>query len=177
MNKLSLTLAVVVVILLTSVAALAYTSSSNQFGSSPENIPSTSIQHTITPSPTLTSTPTPTPTATPTPDPAAEGSFGPQGYFRITSPTNTIYNSNNLTLNITGDAINQPLLMAYSIDRQERVPFSAVIRQARDWDMFFGRIDEYISLPPLTIGQHSITVFGTLSVNYTAQATVHFTVV
>lgn len=164
--------------MLTSVAALNYIQSSNQSGSNPEeNIPSTSALPTIGPSPTPTPTSTlaPTPTATSTPEPAAEGSFGPKGYFRITSPTNTRYDSNNLTLKITGEAINQPLTMAYSIDAQEKVLFSAVVRQEHDWDIFIGQIKESVPLPPLTNGAHSLTVFGTLSGN-SAQATVHFTV-
>jgi cytoskeletal protein RodZ len=174
LKKLSVTLAVVVAILLTSVTTLAYRQSFNQSQSNHEkNIPSVP---TLSPTPTPTLTPNPTPTTTPQPEPAAEGSFGPQGYFRIISPaTNTIYDSNNLTLTITGEAINQPLTMAYKIDGQERVPFSAVVRQEHAWDIFVGQIHESMSLPPLTSGTHSITVFGTLSSN-SAQATVHFTV-
>jgi hypothetical protein len=65
----------------------------------------------------------------PTLYPAAEGSFGPKGYFRITSLTSTCYDSVKLTLNITGEAINQPLTMAYSIDEQGHVLFSVVVIQ------------------------------------------------
>jgi hypothetical protein len=149
------------------------TSQSNQEGvaSTP-----TSLQQ---PLPSLNPTPkqtdiTPIPTASQTPYPAAEGSFGPKGYFRIASPLSTTY-ANNLSLIITGQAINQPLTMAYSIDGQERVPFPAVVQQLHDWDMFFGKISGSAALPALSSGSHHLTVYGTLS-GVSAQATVTFTV-
>jgi hypothetical protein len=131
---------------------------------------------TATSLPTQTATPSPKPTATPTPDPASEGSFGPKGYFRIVSPTrNDRYDGGNVTLVIKGEAINQPLFMAYSIDGQEKVLFAAVVKQAHGWDKFFGIIAASEPLPPLPSGPHTITVYGTL-VEVSAQATVHFTV-
>ncbi len=108
-------------------------------------------------------------------DEAAEGSFGPKGYFRIASPMSTTYSTDNLTLIITGEAINQPLVMGYGIDGQEQVLFSTVVRQEYEWDIFIGQICESIQLPPLNSGGHSITVFGILSGNW-AQATVSFTI-
>lgn len=129
----------------------------------------------IAPSPTPTSTTTPRINITPTPDPAAEGSFGPKGYFRITLPNNTTYNSGRLTLTITGEAINQSLSMAYNIDGKDNVPFYAVVSQEHEWDIFVGGIHTSVPLPPLASGAHRIMVFGTLSGNST-QATVHFTV-
>ncbi len=108
-------------------------------------------------------------------DEAAEGSFGPKGYFRIASPMSTTYSTDNLTLTITGEAINQPLVMGYSIDGQEQVLFSAVVRQEYKWDVFIGKIYESIQLPLLNSGAHRITVFGSLSGNW-AQATVSFTI-
>lgn len=163
-------------VLLTSITVLAYSELSNQSGFNPEeNTMSTSVSPTIAPSPTRTPTTTPTITVTPTPDPAAEGSFGPKGYFRITSPTNTTYNSNSLTLTITGEAINQPLSMTYNIYGKDIVPFSAVVSQEHEWDIFVERIYASVPLPALNSGAHRIMVFGTLSGN-SAQAIVHFTV-
>ena len=127
----------------------------------------------IAPSPTPAEEPTPILTATPTFDPATEGSFGPKGYFRISAPTSSIYDGSNVTLIITGEAVNQPLAMSYSIDGQECVPFTAVISQEHEWDIFVGQIHASIPLPPLTIGTHSITVYGSLS-GSSAQATIHF---
>ena len=176
MNKLSLTLVVAFAILLTSVAALAYSQLSYQSGLNPEeNTLSTSSSPTIAQSSTPTPTTTPTITVTATPDPAAEGAFGPKGYFRITSPTNTTYNSGSLTLTITGEVINQTLSMAYNIDGKDNVPFYIVVSQEHEWDIFVGGIHASVPLPPLTSDAHKIMVFGTLPGN-SAQATVHFNV-
>jgi hypothetical protein len=176
LKKLSLTLAVVFVALLTSMTVLAYSQLSNQSGLNlEENTASTSSSPPFDLSPPPNSTTTPTITVTATPDPAAEGSFGPKGYFRVTSPTNTTYNSGSLNLTITGEAINQPLLMAYNIDGKDNVPFCAVVSQEHEWDIFVGGIHASVPLPPLTSGVHRIMVFGSLSGN-SGQATVHFTV-
>ena len=68
--------------------------------------------------------------------------------------------------------------MSYSIDGQERVSIPAQVRQARDWDPFFGEIHESVALPPLASGYHSITVYGRLLVHdcEEAQTTVYFTI-
>ena len=131
---------------------------------------------TISPS-TLTPTPNPSPTlkVSQTPYPAPECSFGPKGYFRIISPTANC-DGNNLTLTITGEAINEPLTMTYSTDGKNPIPFSAVVKQEHDWDIFVGRIVGSTTLPPLSLGAHSITVYGTLS-GVSAQATTYFTCV
>ena len=126
--------------------------------------------------PTASPTLTPNPTATPTLDSAAEGSFGGKGYFRITSPTGDgLYDGGNLTLTIRGEAIDQSLTMAYSIDRQEKIPFGATVKQAHDWDKSFGIITVSEALPPLPSGLHTLTVYGYLA-NVSAQANVDFIV-
>lgn len=117
------------------------------------------------PYPTLTSTPNPTPTATPTLITYPEGSFGPRGYFRITSPTNQNNNTDKLTLSITGEVINRPLSMSYSIDGQEGIAFYAAVTQSHDWDLFLGTIQSTVDLPTLSTGTHTITVFGHCQVN------------
>ena len=68
--------------------------------------------------------------------------------------------------------------MAYSIDGQEKIPLHVEVKQARDWNPFIGVINESVTLPPLTRGSHSITVFGDLAVHgsHLSQATVYFTV-
>jgi hypothetical protein len=178
LNKLAVVLTMVVVISLISVAIVAYNQlfyqsqkyqEENQLRTS-SPIPSQS------PYPTLTSTPNPTPTATPTLITYPEGSFGPRGYFRITSPTNQNYNTDKLNLSITGEVINRPLSMSYSIDGQERVAFYAPVTQSNDWDPFLGTIKSTVALLPLSTGTHTITVFGTLSGKYSAQATAYFTI-
>jgi hypothetical protein len=168
----------VVVISLTSAAIVAYNQlfyQSQNFREINQTQASTPIPS-QSPNPTLTSTPNPKPTATPTSIAYPEGSFGPRGYFRITSPTNQNYNTDKLTLFITGEVINRPLSMSYSIDGQERVAFYATVTQSHDWDPFLGTIQSTVDLPPLSTGTHTITVFGTLSGEYTAQATAHFTI-
>jgi hypothetical protein len=167
-----------VVISLTSAAIVAYKQLFYQSQNSREKNPSRTASPipSQSPYPTLTSTPNSTPTTTPTLIPDPEGSFGPRGYFRITSPTNQNYNTDNLTLSITGEVINQPLSMSYSIDGQERIAFYAPVTQSHNWDPFLGTIKSTVDLPPLSTGTHTITVFGTLSGEYTAQATAYFTI-
>ena len=168
----------VVAISLTSAAIVAY----NQLFYQSQNFREINQTQTSTlipsqsPHPTLTTTPNPTPTTNPTLITYPEGSFGPRGYFRITSPTNQNYNTDKLTLAITGEVINRPLSMSYNIDGQERVAFYAPVTQSHDWDHFLGTIKSTVDLPPLPTGTHSITVFGTLSSEYSAQATTYFTI-
>jgi hypothetical protein len=130
---------------------------------------------TLQPIPTQTLTSTPLPTPSPTPNPATIGSFGPQGYFRIASPENLTYITNNLTLIIRGEAINQPLTMSYCVDEQRPVAISVAVQQEHDWDVFVGGIHASVALPSLTSGVHSITVYGTLC-GVSAESTVHFTI-
>jgi len=126
----------------------------------------------------LEATPTLTPKTTGTsfPETTAEGSFGPKGYFRIYSPTRgNFYDGGNFTLTIRGEAINQPLTMACSIDGQDKILFSAVVKQAREWDKFLGIITVSEALPPLPSGMHTLTVYGSLA-DVSDKATVDFTV-
>lgn len=167
----------VVVISLTSAAIVAYSQLFYQslYYRDENQSRTASPIPSLSPYPTHSSTPNPTPTATPTLITYPEGSFGPRGYFRITSPTNQNYNTDKLTLSITGEVINRPLSMSYSIDGQERIAFYAPVTQSHDWDPFLGTIKSTVDLPPLSTGTHTITVFGTLSGEYTAQATAYFT--
>lgn len=178
MNKIGVVLTVVVVISLTSVAIVAYNQLfyQSQYTREENQSRTSSPIPSLSPYPTLTSTPNSTPTATPTLITYPEGSFGPRGYFRITSPTNQNYNTDKLTLSISGEVINQPLSMSYSIDGQEGIAFYAAVTQSHDWDPFLGTIKSTVDLPPLSTGTHTITVFGTLSGEYNGQATAYFTI-
>jgi hypothetical protein len=112
---------------------------------------------------------------------AASASFGSFfGYFNITAPSNATYNSDVLSLNVTGSAAvasNVRLIMTYSIDGQEPLPLP-VMRWQQNPTPPAAAINGSIILPQLTNGAHSITVYGDLELNGThlAQATVYFTV-
>jgi len=165
-----------VAVLSGSLVGFVFNLSVNDISASPIMLPTTSTPSVVTSMPEATPTLTPKPTATPFPDTAAEGSFGPKGYFRISSPTRgNLCDGGNLTLTIRGEAINQPLTMAYSIDGQDKILLSAVVKQAREWDKFFGIITASETLPPLTSGMHTLTVYGSLA-DVFAKATVDFTV-
>ena len=169
----------VVIICLISAAIVAYNQlfcQSQYFRGENQSQTSTPIPS-QSPNPILTLTPNPTPTASPTLITFPEGSFGPIGYFRITSPTSQNYNTDKLTLSITGEVINRPLSMSYSIDGQERVAFYATVTQSHDWDPFLGTIKSTVDLPTLPTGTHTITVFGTLAGELNAQATAYFTII
>jgi hypothetical protein len=82
---------------------------------------------------------------------------------------------------VTGQVIvgsNVELRLTYSLDGQESLPFPIVIKQGHDWDLFTGVITGSITLPHLSEGSHSITVFGDLEAisPHLAQATVYFTI-
>ncbi len=183
MNKLILISALVMAALLTSLAAFAYTTLQQSQFSQKEN-PSLlpTMVPTPTPTPILTpsTTPTPTPATDPSYDPTKADSFGPLGCFYVTSPTDKIYDTKNLTLNISGSAIltnNVIIVMSYSLDGQVAVPISTQIRQIHNWDPI-GGFTSTVTLPPLTNGSHSITVNGNLEANgdHTAQVTINFTI-
>jgi hypothetical protein len=78
-------------------------------------------------------------------------------FFAITSPVNTTYSSNILSLNITGQVIrssNVELFMNYSIDGQESLLFP-VIEQPRSLnDQYMGIITGTITLQKLSEGIH-----------------------
>jgi hypothetical protein len=66
--------------------------------------------------------------------------------------------------------------MNYSLDGQESLPFPVVVQAQAG--TFIGVINGSVTLPQLSEGSHSITVFGDLEANgpHLAQATVYFTV-
>ncbi len=144
----------------------------------------------------VNSSPTPNPSPSPnapsqltSPSPSSISSLTtnalfdePLSFFAITSPVNTTYNSNILSLNITGQVIrasNIELFMNYSLDGQESLPFP-VIEQPRSLnDQYVGIITGTINLQKLSEGSHNITVFGDLKANdldHLAQAKVYFTI-
>ena len=111
----------------------------------------------------------------------AFASFGPLGYFNVTSPYSTTYNSNILNLNVIGKVIvgsNVKLLLNYSLDGQERIPIPSQTHPAHPNDPFIGAINASVILPELSEGSHSITVFGDLEANgpHLAQAAIYFTI-
>jgi hypothetical protein len=189
LNQLVILAGIVVVALLTSVTALAYSQSVNQVQyCQQENTPPTSTptaNPTASPSPTPTLAPTPTLTPSPTTavsppsDQSLYGTFdGPLGSFWISSPTNATYNTNTITLTIGGQTItasNVHLSIYYSVDGQEK---KAVNIETSNSNPFTGTFNGSVALPPLNSGAHSITVYGTLEANgaHLAQATVYFAV-
>jgi hypothetical protein len=180
MKKTALALPLIVVTMLTFSIAVAYYGSVNHPYQGENSSPTASP--TPTPSPSPTTTPTPTPTSSPSSSPTIGASFeGPLGIFGITSPSNKTYNSNTLTLDVTGQVIvgsNVELLITYSLDGQERLPIPIEIRPAHPGDPFIGAFNGSVTLAQLSEGSHSITVFGDLEANgpHLAQATVYFTV-
>ena len=179
MKRIALALTLAIVILLTSTAATAYYVSVNYSHQGENSLPTASPTPTTSPSPTTT--PTPTPTSNPSSSPTIGASFeGPLGGFGITSPSNKTYSSNTLTLYVTGQVIvgsNVELLMTYSLDRQERLPI-LIETQYGPGLTFVGVFNGSVTLPQLSEGSHSITVFGDLEANghHLAQATVYFTI-
>jgi hypothetical protein len=106
----------------------------------------------------------------------------PLSFFAITSPVNTTYNSDIITLNIGGQVIraaNIELFMNYSIDGQESLLFPVVEQPRSLNDQYVGIITGTINLEKLSEGSHIITVFGDLKANdldHLAQAIVYFTI-
>jgi hypothetical protein len=174
MKRKALALTFIVVTLLTFMMAVAYYGSGNHPYQGENSLP--------TASPSPTTTPTPTPTSSPSSSPTTSASFeGPLGVFGITSPSNTTYNFNTLTLCVTGQVIvgsNVELLMTYSLDGQERLPIPIETKPSGPGLNFVGVFNGSVTLPQLSEGSHSITVFGDLEANgpHLAQATVYFTV-
>jgi hypothetical protein len=68
--------------------------------------------------------------------------------------------------------------MTYSLDGQERLPIPIEIQPSHPGLTFVGVINGSVTLPQLSEGSHSITVFGDLEANgpHLAHATVYFTV-
>jgi hypothetical protein len=119
---------------------------------------------------------------TPASTPAVSASFeGPLGNFNIVSPSNITYNTNMLSLNVTGKVIvgsNVRLIINYSLDGKELVQLPLQTNPAHPEDPFIGVINTIVLLPELSNGSHNITVFGDLEANgpHLAQATVFFTI-
>ena len=145
MKRTALALTLIIVILLTSTAVVAYYVSLNHSSQGENFLPAS-------PPPTSTSTSSTIP-----------GEFaGPLGNFEISSPSNSTYNTNPVTLNVTGQVIygsNVELLMNYSLDGQESLPLPVVV-QALTGNPFAVAITGSVTLPKLSDGSHSITVFG-----------------
>ena len=181
MKRTALALTLIVVTLLTLMIAVAYYGSVNYPYQGENSLPTASPMPTSSPSPTTTPTPTPT-SPSPSSSPTISASFeGPLGVFGITSPSNKTYNSNTLTLYVTGQVIvgsNVELLMTYSLDGQERLPIPIETQPSGPGLTFVGVIKGSVTLTQLSEGSHSITVFGDLEANgpHLAQATVYFTV-
>lgn len=180
MKKTALALTIVIATTLTFSVAVAYYGSVNHPCQGESSSPTASP--TPTPSPSPTATPTPTPTSSPSSSPTTSAYFdGPLGGFGITSPSNKTYNSNTLTLYVTGQVIvgsNVELLMTYSLDGQERLPIPIETKPSHPGLTFVGVINGSVTLTQLSEGSHSVTVFGDLEANgpHLAQATVYFTV-
>ena len=133
--------------------------------------------------------PTTSPTATPSPSPSQDESStvnatfeSPLSNFVITSPSNRTYSSNILNLNVTGQmmrASNVELFMNYSLDGQDNIPIPVSVKARSLDDQYMGVISGLVTLPKLSEGSHSITVFGDIEANGRpdlAQATVYFTI-
>ena len=146
----------------------------------PKQMPNNSP--TPNPSPTPANTPI-VASPSPTPPSFSNASFDqPLSFFTMTSPTNTTYVSNTLTLNITGQVVRAndiELLMNYSIDGQATLPLPVSDQPRSPDDPYVGIISGTINLPKLSNGTDNLTVFGDLRVNdldHLAQAKVYFTI-
>jgi hypothetical protein len=179
MKRTALALALVLVIFLTSIASAAYYVSVNHSSQGEKSLPTASTTPTAslpTESPSTSFTPPPTSTSTSSSIPGAFA--GPLGNFAITSPLDSTYSTNPVTLSVNGQVIvgsNVHLIMTYSLDGQERLPLPVVAAQLQGFaETFYG----VITLPELSVGLHSITVFGDLEANgqNLAQDTVSFSV-
>ena len=176
MKRTVLALALIIVILLTSTAVVAYYVSLNHSNKGENPLPAASPTPSASPSPSFTPPPTSTSTSSTIP-----GEFaGPLGNFGITSPSNSTYSTNQVTLSVTGQVIygsNVELLMNYSLDGQETLPLPVVV-QALTGNPFAVAFTGSVTLPNLSDGSHSITVFADLEANgpNLAQDTVYFTV-
>jgi hypothetical protein len=183
MKRTALALALIVVILLTSTAGAAYYISVKSSSQKEDSLPTATPTPTASPSPLVT--PSPTPFPTPSPAQAVFGP-GPLGSFAITSPSGGEANSNPITLTINGEVIvgsNVNLTMSYSLDGQAQLPLPVETQPLVN--LPDETITGSVTLPNLSVGTHSITVFGDLDVNspneplgghHLAQDTVSFTV-
>jgi hypothetical protein len=176
MKRTTLALALIIAILLISTVGGAYYVSVNHSTQGENSLPTASPTPTASPSSSFTPSPTSTSNSS-----SMQGSFtGPLGNFEITSPSNSTYSTNYVTLSVTGRVIvgsNVKLLMNYSLDGQESLPLPIVV-QALDSPLV-GSVVGSVTLPNLSDGSHSITVFGDIEANGRsdlAQATVYFTI-
>ena len=131
--------------------------------------------------PALSPIPTPSSIAIPPLNPALVGSFGYYGSFWISSPTQgMVYKSSNLFLKIDGEILAAPnldLSLAYSLDKQEKIPINFQLQPEDHWDPFLGVINCSLSLPPLISGEHNVIVYGRMAGDLgNTQASVNFTV-
>ena len=178
MNKTTVTVSLVVLIPLTlSITVAYYYGSVNNSYQEDNSLPPASPTPTSSPSPAIT----PSSTQTPNPSLTTASAFfdGPLGGFSITSPSNKTYNSNTLTLTVTGQVIigsNVELLMNYSLDGQDPLPIPIETQPSHVGLTFVGVINGSVILSQLSEGSHSITVFGELEANglHLAQAIVYF---
>ena len=176
MKRTTLALALIIVILLISTVGATYYVSVNHFSQGENSLLTASQTSTASPSSSFTPPPTSTSTSSSIP-----GSFaGPLGNFEISSPSGSGYSSNPVTLSVTGQVIvgsNVHLIMNYSLDGQESLPLPVVVQPLGEYQ-FAGVITGSVTLPNLSDGSHSITVFADLEANgpNLAQETVYFTV-
>jgi hypothetical protein len=170
MKRTTLALALIIAILLISIVGAAYYVSVNHSAQNNNSFPKAS--------PTTIPSPSPSQNESSTVNATFES---PLSNFAITSPSNRTYSSNILNLNITGQmmrASNVELFMNYSLDGQANVPIPVSVKARSLDDQYMGVISGFITLPKLSDGSHSITVFGDIEANGRsdlAQATVYFT--
>jgi len=186
MKKTALARSLIVAILsLSSVFAAYYLANSSPQKESA--LPTATSTHTASPSPLVT----PSPAPSPTPSPPEAAFVGPFGSFTVTSPTSGKINSNPVTLTINGEVFKARsvyLTVNYSLDGQPQIPFPVegqpVIIDGKVANVPSEIVTGFVTLPNLSTGTHSITVFGDLYVDssnpgggdHLAQATVAFTV-
>ena len=122
-----------------------------------------------------------TPKPSPTPIQATFEQQGP-GSFNLTSPSNKMYRSNAIILEVTGflfEGQNVDLSMTYNLDGKEQYPLSVSIERPTDYFTFIAEVYGVVTLTQLSDGHHNITVFGDFQhydVLYRHQATVSFIV-
>jgi hypothetical protein len=162
-KRTAVALALISVILSVSAVSAAYYLSSPQSSEKENSLPSVSPPPTtsLTPSPIPPSTPTPAPSPTPTAPTsiAAKADFGFEGSFEAK------YSFDSRVLSVSGHVIwaaNIALLITYSIDGSGSYALPVVITPLCPDKLDYPRADLSGSdvLPLLSVGHHSITVYG-----------------
>ena len=116
-----------------------------------------------------------------TPIPATFDLQGP-GSFNLTSPSNKMYCSNTIILEVKGflfEGQNVELSMTYSLDGKEQHPLSVSIERPTEYFTYIAKVYGLTILTQLSEGHHNITVFGDFQhydVLYRHHATVFFIV-